>query len=87
MEGGDIIRDRVKTYGIDCDLKETNLFTAYTTAHMRELEERLALWRSYGIRTQEIVGPDKIRDYVNSGVNAGGMVDHAGGHLHPLNLL
>ena len=30
MEGGDIIRERIKTYDIDCDYKPTNLFTAYT---------------------------------------------------------
>jgi gamma-glutamylputrescine oxidase len=86
MEGADIIRERVKTYDIDCDLKPTNLFTAYTDAHMRELDERLALWRSYGIETQEIVSKDKIRDYIGSDVYAGGMIDHAGGHMHPLNL-
>ena len=60
MEGGDIIRERIKTYDIDCDYKPTNLFTAYTNAHMRELEERLSLWRSYGIETQEMVASDAI---------------------------
>ena len=86
MEGGDIIRDRVKTYDIKCDYKPTNIFTAYTDAHMRELEERLALWQGYGLNTQEMVTKDKIRDYVGSDVYAGGMIDHAGGHMHPLNL-
>ena len=86
MEGGDIIRERIKTYDIDCDYKPTNLFTAYSNAHMRELEERLSLWRSYGIETQEMVASDTIRNYVNTNAYAGGMIDHAGGHLHPLNL-
>ena len=86
MEGGDIIRERIKTYDIDCDYKPTNLFTAYTKAHMRELEERLSLWRSYGIETQEMIAADAIGNYVNTDVYAGGMIDHAGGHLHPLNL-
>ena len=85
-EGGDIIRERVKRYDIKCDLKATNLFTAYTGAHMRELEDRLELWRGYGIHTQDMVSKDQIRDYVGSDVYAGGMIDHAGGHLHPLNL-
>jgi gamma-glutamylputrescine oxidase len=86
MEGGEIIRERVKTYDIQCDYKPTNLFTAYTDAHMRELEERLALWQGYGLNTQEMVSKDKIRDYVGSDVYAGGMIDHSGGHMHPLNL-
>lgn len=86
MEGGDIIRDRVAKYDIKCDLKHTNVFTGYTAAHMRELEERLALWRGYGIETQEILSKSEIRDYVGTDVYSGGMIDHAGGHMHPLNL-
>ncbi|GGE48303.1 NAD(P)/FAD-dependent oxidoreductase [Actibacterium pelagium] len=86
MEGGDIIRERVSTYDIQCDLKPTNLFTAYTPAHMRELEERLKLWQGYGINTQEMVSAEQIRDHVGTDVYAGGMIDHAGGHMHPLNL-
>jgi len=85
-EGGDIIRERISTYAIDCDLKPTNVFTAYTTAHMAELEERLALWRGYGIENQEMLDAQQIRNYVGSEVYAGGMIDHSGGHLHPLNL-
>ncbi len=86
MEGADIIRERVATYDIQCDLKPTNIFTAYTGAHMRELEERLKLWQSYGIKTQEVIDQSDIRKYVGSDVYAGGMIDHAGGHMHPLNL-
>lgn len=86
MEGADIIRERVKTYAIDCDLKPTNVFAGYTDAHMRELQERHSLWRSYGIETQEILSRDKIRNYVGTDVYSGGMIDHAGGHMHPLNL-
>jgi len=85
-EGGDIIRERVSTYNINCDLKPTNVFTAYTSAHMAELEERLALWRGYGIESQEMLDQQQIRNFVGSDVYAGGMIDHSGGHLHPLNL-
>lgn len=86
MEGGEIIRERIKTYDIQCDYKPTNLFAAYTDAHMRELEERLVLWQGYGLNTQDMVTKDQIRDYVGAEIYAGGMIDHAGGHMHPLNL-
>lgn len=86
MEGGDIIRERVKTYDIACDLKHSNIFAALTGAHMRELEERHALWRGYGIETQEMLDRDALRAHVRSDLYVGGMIDHAGGHLHPLNL-
>ncbi|WP_209015103.1 NAD(P)/FAD-dependent oxidoreductase [Roseibium limicola] len=86
QEGGEIIRERIKTYDIQCDLKEGNVFTAYTGAHMRELEERLNLWASYGIENQEMLDKEQLRKHVNSEVYAGGVIDHSGGHMHPLNL-
>ena len=86
QEGGEIIRERVKTYDIACDLKDTNIFTAYTPAHMRELEARMRLWASYGIENQEMLDRDALRAHVGSDVYAGGMIDHSGGHMHPLNL-
>ena len=70
QEGGEIIRERIKTYDIQCDLKEGNVFTAYTGAHMRELEERLKLWQGYGINNQEMLDREQLRKHVNSDVYA-----------------
>jgi len=86
QEGGEIIRERVRTYNIQCDLKEKNIFTGLTAAHMRELEERKALWESYGIHNQELLDKEQLRDHVNSDLYVGGLIDHSGGHMHPLNL-
>ncbi|SFA51139.1 gamma-glutamylputrescine oxidase [Paracoccus halophilus] len=86
MEGGDIIRERVATYGIQCDLKPGNLFAALTDAHMREIEARWKLWRGYGIDSQEMLTAGQMRDHVATDRYAGGMIDHRGGHMHPLNL-
>ncbi|MFD2739103.1 FAD-binding oxidoreductase [Sulfitobacter aestuarii] len=86
QEGGEIIRERVKTYDIKCDLKEGNIFTALTPAHMRELEDRMELWASYGIRNQEMLGREQLRGHINSDIYEGGLIDHSGGHMHPLNL-
>lgn len=86
QEGGQIIRDRIRAYGIQCDLKEKNVFVGLTQAHMRDLEARVALWESYGIRTQEMLDRDALRAHVRSDLYAGGVVDHSGGHMHPLNL-
>lgn len=86
MEGGDIIRERVATYGIQCDLKPGNVFAALTTAHLRELEDRWTLWRGYGIDSQDMLSADQMRDHVASDRYVGGMIDRKGGHLHPLNL-
>ena len=86
QEGGEIIRERISTYDIQCDLKEKNIFTGLTSAHMVELEERMKLWASYGIKNQEMLDKDQLRKYVNSDLYEGGLIDHSGGHMHPLNL-
>tara|TARA_R110000868_G_scaffold4419_1_gene27739 strand:- start:7023 stop:8318 length:1296 start_codon:yes stop_codon:yes gene_type:complete len=86
QEGGEIIRERIKTYDIRCDLKEGNVVAAYTGAHMRELEERVNLWAGYGIKNQVMLDKEQLRKHVNSDVYAGGVIDHTGGHMHPLNL-
>lgn len=86
QEGGEIIRERISTYDIQCDLKNGNIFTAYTGAHMRELEDRMTLWASYGIRNQEMLDREQLRAHINSDVYVGGVIDHTGGHIHPLNL-
>ncbi|KZZ20738.1 gamma-glutamylputrescine oxidoreductase, partial [Sulfitobacter sp. HI0082] len=79
-------RERVRTYDIKCDLKEKNIFTGLTPAHMRELEERQKLWQSYGINNQEMLDKDQLRAHINSDLYEGGLIDHSGGHMHPLNL-
>ena len=86
QEGGEIIRERISTYDIQCDLKDKNIFTGLTSAHMSELEERMKLWASYGLKNQEMLDKDQLRKYVNSDLYEGGMIDHSGGHMHPLNL-
>ena len=86
QEGGEIIRERIATYDITCDLKELNIFTGLTSAHMKELEERQAVWKSYGIDNQEMLDKNQIRDHIKSDLYEGGLLDHSGGHIHPLNL-
>ncbi|WP_281855969.1 NAD(P)/FAD-dependent oxidoreductase [Litoreibacter halocynthiae] len=86
QEGGEIIRERIKTYDIQCDLKEKNIFTGLTMSHMKELEERKELWKSYGIDNQEMLDKNQLREHVKSDLYEGGMIDHTGGHMHPLNL-
>ena len=86
QEGAGIIRERIKTYDIRCDLKNGNLFAACNPKQMRELEAKQALWRRHGMDDHELLEKDAIRRHVGSEVYEGGMIDHSGGHLHPLNL-
>ncbi len=86
QEGGQIIRDRVARYGIACDLKDGQLFAAFTPRQLRELEEKQALWRRYGLDNFELLDRAAIGRHVAADAYAGGMLDRSGGHLHPLNL-
>jgi gamma-glutamylputrescine oxidase len=86
QEGGEIIRQRVEKYDIQCDLKPNNVFVGLTDAHMKELEARQQLWRGYGIDNQEMLDRNQLRKHVKSDLYAGGLIDRTGGHMHPLNL-
>ncbi len=86
QEGAGIIRDRVARYGIECDLKPGNLFAAYTDTQMKDLEAKKALWETFGMMDHEMVDAAGMAAHVASGVYRGGMIDHSGGHMHPLNL-
>ena len=86
QEGGNIIREKIATYHIDCDLKPLNVFAAYTSNHMRDLEAKKALWQRHGMDDHVMLDKHELRDHVSSDVYAGGMLDTTGGHLHPLNL-
>ena len=86
QEGAGIIYDRVARYGIECDLKRGNIYAAYTHKHMEELEAKKALWSRHGMNDHELLDRSQVREHIGSDVYAGGMIDHSGGHMHPLNL-
>jgi gamma-glutamylputrescine oxidase len=53
---------------------------------MQELQDKAALWQRYGHTELELVDAAGIKNYVGSDRYVGGLVDHSGGHFHPLNL-
>jgi gamma-glutamylputrescine oxidase len=86
QEGARTIFQLVEQYGIDCDLKHGNVYTAFTAKQVHELEEMQALWRRHGMDDHEMLDRDAVRRHVGTEVYAGGMIDHSGGQMHPLNL-
>lgn len=87
FEGNRIIRERVATYAIDCDLADGNLFAACNRRQFEGLREHKALWERYGYRELELLEGEAVKREVNSDRYVGALVDHGGGHLHPLNLV
>jgi gamma-glutamylputrescine oxidase len=86
QEGARLIRERVAKYNIACDLKDKNLFTAFTPRQMRELEHHQALWRRFGMDEHELLDKAALQAHVRTDAYVGGMIDHSGGQMHPLNL-
>lgn len=86
-EGGDIIRDRVRDYAIDCDLKRGGFFAAFNQKQMDYLERRRDTWARAGNTSLHMVPKDKMPHVVASDLYMGGLLDLRGGHLHPLNLV
>lgn len=86
MEGGRLIRERIARWRIDCDLQSGNLFTAFSAAQMRGFAAKQALWRRHGHDSFELLDKEDVRRHVGTDAYVGGLLDTAGGHLHPLNL-
>lgn len=87
LEGGEIIRNRVATYKIDCGLVQGGFFAAFTDKQVREMAAHKANWEKYGHSGLEMVGKNEVSRYVKTDRYAGGMIDRLGGHIHPLNLV
>jgi glycine/D-amino acid oxidase-like deaminating enzyme len=87
LEAREVIRERIETYEIDCDLKWGYCDLALKPRHMKMFAE----WQAF---EQEIGNPHpytlldryELREYVRSERYVGGLYNAANGHLQPLNL-
>lgn len=87
LEGGNIIRERVAKYGIQCDLVDGGFFAAFTDKQVREMAHVKANWEKHGHTGLEMVSKAEVGKYVKADRYVGGMIDRLGGHIHPLNLV
>ncbi|WP_227367938.1 NAD(P)/FAD-dependent oxidoreductase [Halomonas sp. M20] len=87
FEGNRIIRERIKRYDIQCDLKEGNLFAACNAKQMKGLVEHKALWERFGNDQLELLEGQAYQREIGSKRYTGALLDHSGGHMHPLNLV
>ncbi len=85
--GHDIIHERVKTYGIQCDLKPGYLDVAIRKRHLRDFQadfERLQTADfPYEVR---ILCREETRETIGTDAYIGALLNMRNGHLHPLNL-
>lgn len=88
LECGEIIRERVAKYDIDCDIKWGYCDVALKPRHMKEF----AQWKAYEEKMgnpndYQLLDKDELKQFVNSDSYCGGLLNRTGnGHIHPLNL-
>ncbi len=85
--GNTLVRERVKKYAIDCDLKWGYMDVALKPRHMRGFRQdyETLLQRGFG-DDLEWVERERVQDFIGSKAYIGGLVNRRSGHLHPLNL-
>lgn len=87
IEARDIIRDRVQTYDIQCDLKWGYCDVALKPRHMKDFASWQAFEKQIGNpHTYSLLDKDELKQFVNSEKYLGGLHNESNGHIQPLNL-
>ncbi|ATC34226.1 FAD-binding oxidoreductase [Caulobacter vibrioides] len=72
---------------IDCDWRPGMIHARHKPGGEAEDADYLALMAErYGYDQLELIGEEALADELGTGVYHGGLVDHGGGHVHPLKL-
>lgn len=80
------VHARVARHDIACDLRPGHLEAAHKPSHFEEMCREVDLRRSeLGDETLEIIAPADMAQHVGTDRYHGGVLDHSGGHFHPLN--
>ncbi len=89
IESVELVGNRIREHGIDCDLRWGFCELANTPAQFEAFKTELQSLAELGYTHEtRLVGPEQIRQQVvGSDVYAGGLIDMGSGHLHPLNLV
>lgn len=87
QEGVDIIKERVATYGIDCDLRFGYCDVALKPRNMADFEADLHRQQELGYpHAMRLVERDELRTIIKSDQYLGGLLNEGYGQLHPLKL-
>lgn len=85
--GHNIIRERVETYGIDCDLKFGYLDVAIKPRHLRDFEADLERLKASDFPHEvRMLSREETRAATGTDAYIGALLNMGNGHLHPLNL-
>jgi glycine/D-amino acid oxidase-like deaminating enzyme len=86
-EAGEIIRERVAKYNIECDLKWGYCDVALKPRHLKWFEQWYQDSKQLGAPWQlELLDGREVKQYVGSDSYLGGLYNPSNGHIHPINL-
>ncbi len=84
-DGGPLVFDLIARHEIDCDALNVGFLRAATSdktlATLREIARQ---WRNHGADYDDVSHSD-MADMIGSDAYIGGVIDHRGGNIHPLN--
>ncbi len=85
--GHEIIRERVATYGIDCDLKYGYVDVAIKKRHMQDIQHDYDRLKKADFPHEvRILSREETQAATGTNAYIGALLNMGNGHLHPLNL-
>ena len=85
--GHAIVRERIQTYAIDCDLKYGYLDVAIKKRHLREFEADYRRLEKSGFPHEfRMLSKSETSETIGTDAYLGALLNMGNGHLHPLNL-
>lgn len=85
VEAIDSVKQAIAEHHIDCDFRPGHLHVGVKPRHERELHDLAEEWDRYGYGGLQFLNRDQVRERVDSQAYTCGLLDPAGGHIHPLN--
>ena len=85
--GHDIIRERVQSYDIQCDLKSGYLDVAIKERHIRAIHDQVETLQKYNFpHAYKVLSKDETISTIGTEAYIGALMNMGNGHVHPLNL-
>jgi len=85
--GHEIIRERVKTYNIDCDLKSGYVDVAIKPRHIRDLQAHYEQLQKFDFpHNYQMLSKQETQHLLGTKAYIGALRNDGNGHVHPLNL-
>ena len=86
FQGAAYLRENVKEFAIDCNLRDGGIFAAITESQVAKLEHHKQTWEAIGHPGLSLVAGADIAKHVATDRYKALLVDPTGGHFHPLRL-